>query len=358
MTEAITYRIGFDVAKGVFQAHAVKNEPGEPVAFRKRLKRAQVEAFFAGLPRSLIGMEACGSAHYWARVARRYGHEVRLMPPAYVKAYVKRNKTDLLDAEAICEAVGRPTMRFVPIKEEADQAMVALHRMRASFVEKRTAAGNQLRGELSEFGIVAPVGKRGLSDLLSLVETGAEETGAERFMGLPAALRLVLAELARQWRACDEVVRGMDREIAASVKRSPRAMRLTFMPGIGPVGASAIDAMLPNPGVFKSGRHFAAFLGLTPREDSSGKTVRRGGITKKGDTYLRRILVQGATSYLAKVRCGQVKGVSAWVLRMAAHPKRKLAAVALANKMARVAWAMLAKDEDYRAPAAALEAAA
>jgi transposase len=353
MTEAITYRIGIDVAKGVFQVHAVKNEPGEPVAFRKRLKRAQVEAFFAKLPRSLIGMEACGSAHYWARLARKYGHEVRLMPPAYVKAYVKRNKTDALDAEAICEAVGRPTMRFVPIKGEADQAMVALHRMRASFVEKRTAAGNQLRGELSEFGIVAPAGKRGLSDLLTLVEIEAE-----RFMGLPAALRLVLAELARQWRVCDEVVRRMDREIAVSVKRSPRAMRLSFVPGIGPVGASAIDAMLPNPGVFKSGRHFAAFLGLTPREDSSGKTVRRGAITKKGDRYLRRILVQGATSYLAKVRSGQVKGASAWVLRMAAHPKRKLAAVALANKMARIAWAMLAKDEDYRAPAAALKAAA
>jgi transposase len=353
MTEAITYRIGFDVAKGVFQAHAVKNEPGEPVAFTKRLKRAQVEAFFATLPRSLIGMEACGSAHYWARVARKYGHEVRLMPPAYVKAYLKRNKTDALDAEAICEAVGRPTMRFVPIKDEADQAMVALHRMRASFVEKRTAAGNQLRGELAEFGIVAPVGKRGLSELLVLVETEAE-----RFMGLPAALRLVLAELARQWRSCDEVVRRMDREIAVSVKRSARAMRLTWVPGIGPVGASAIDAMLPNPRVFKSGRHFAAFLGLTPREDSTGKTVRRGPITKKGDTYLRRILVQGATSYLAKVRSGQVKGASAWVLRMAAHPKRKLAAVALANKMARIAWAMLAHDEDYRAPAAALRAAA
>ena len=352
MTEAITYRIGFDVAKGVFQAHAVKNETGEAVAFRKRLKRSQVEAFFAGLPRSLIGMEACSSAHYWARVARKYGHEVRLMPPAYVKAYVKRNKTDALDAEAICEAVGRPTMRFVPIKEEDDQAMVALHRIRASFVEKRTAAGNQLRGELAEFGIVAPAGKRGLSDLLSLVETEAE-----RFMGLPAALRLVLGELARQWRSCDEVVRGMDRQIAARVKRSARAMRLTGVPGIGPVGASAIDAMLPNPGVFKSGRHFAAFLGLTPREDSSGKTVKRGAITKKGDTYLRRLLVQGATSYLAKVRGGQITGASAWVLRMASHPKRKLAAVALANKMARIAWALLAHDEDYRAPAAVLKAA-
>jgi len=352
MTEAITYRVGFDVAKGVFQVHGVKNEPGEPVAFKKRLKRSQVERFFATLPRSLIGMEACASAHYWARLAQRHGHEVRLMPPAYVKAYVKRNKTDALDAEAICEAVGRPTMRFVPVKSEDDQALVALHRIRASFVAKRTAAANQLRGELSEFGIVAPAGKRGLSDLLSLVESEAE-----RFMGLPAALRLVLAELARQWRRCDEVVRGMDRAIAASVKRSARARRLSWVPGIGPVGASAIAAMLPNPQVFKSGRHFAAFLGLTPREDSSGKTVRRGPITKKGDSYLRRILVQGATSYLAKVRSGRVTGASAWVLRMAAHPKRKLAAVALANKMARIAWAMLAKDEDYRAPAAVLEAA-
>jgi transposase len=224
--------------------------------------------------------------------------------------------------------------------------------MRASFVEKRTAAANQLRGALAEFGIIAPVGKRGLSELLSLVETEAE-----RFLGLPAALRLMLAELARQWRSCDEAVRRMDREIAVSVKKSARGMRLTLVPTIGPVGASAIDAMLPNPHVFKSGRHYAAFLGLTPREDSSGKTVKRGSITKKGDSYLRRILVQGATSYLARVRRGQVKGASAWVLRMAAHPKRKLAAVALANKTARIAWAMLAKGEDYRAPTAAMATA-
>jgi transposase len=353
MNETITYRIGFDVAKGVFQAHAVRlNEPGEPVAFSKRLKRAQVERFFATLPRSLIGLEACGSAHYWARVAGRYGHEVRLMPPAYVKPYVKRNKSDPLDAEAICEAVGRPTMRFVPVKSEADQATLMLHRMRASFVEKRTAAANQLRAALAEFGIVAAAGNRGLSELLTLVETEAE-----KFMGLPAALRLVLAELARQWRSCDEVVRRMDREIAVGVKKSARAMRLTLVPTIGPVGASAIDAILPNPHVFQSGRHFAAFLGITPREDSSGKTVRRGPITKKGDTYLRRILVLGATAYLARVRRGQVKGVSPWLLRMAAHPKRKLAAVALANKTARIVWAMLAKGEDYRAPTAALQAA-
>jgi len=353
MNQAITFRIGIDVAKGVFQAHAVTmNEPGEPVAFKKRLKRSQMQDFFAKLPPSLIGMEACSSAHYWARVARRYGHEVRLMPPAYVKAYVKRNKTDAIDAEAICEALGRPTMRFVPVKSEADQAKVALHRIRASFVEKRTAAANQLRAELSEFGIVAGVGARGLSELLGLVETEAEG-----FAVLPAELRLVLTELARQWRGCDEVVRRMDREIALGLRKNERAMRLTLVPCIGPIGASVIDAMLPNPHVFKSGRHFAAFLGLTPREDSSGKTVRRGAISKKGDSYLRRILVLGATAFLARVRRGQVKGVSPWVLRMAAHPKRKLAAVALANKTARIAWAMLAKGEDYRAPTAALAAA-
>jgi transposase len=354
MDKTITYRIGLDLAKGVFQAHAVKNEPGEPVAFRKRLKRSQVEAFFAKLPPSLIGMEACSSAHYWARVARRYGHEVRLMPPAYVKAYVKRNKTDAIDAEAICEALGRPTMRFVPVKSEADQGLVALHRMRASFVEKRTAAANQLRAELAEFGTVAPAGKRGLAELLALIEpdpeTGAE---AERFSILPRPLRLLLEELARQWRSCNEAVHRMDREIELGVRKNARASRLTAVPCIGPIGASVIDAMLPNPQVFKSGRHFAAFLGLTPREDSSGKTVRRGPITKKGDSYLRRILVLGATSYLARVRRGLVKGVSPWVARMAAHPKRKLAAVALANKTARIAWAMLAKGEDYRAPTAA-----
>jgi transposase len=340
------------VAKSVFQVHGVKNEPGEPVALKRRLKRGALERFLAKLPPSLIGMEACSSAHYWARLARSYGHDVRLMPPAYVKAYVKRNKTDAHDAAAICEAVGRPSMRFVPIKNEADQAMLTLHRMRASFVAKRTTAANQLRAAFAEFGIVAPVGAAGFSQLLKLIELEAET-----FVRLPLVLRLVLAELARQWQSCEAVVRRMDAEIAASVKRSERAKRLTAVPGIGPVGASAIDCLLPDPGVFRSGRDFAAWAGLTPREDSSGKTVRRGPITKKGDGYLRRLLVLGATSYLARVRRGQSKAASPWVVKMAAHPRRKLAAVALANKTARIAWAMLAKDTDYRAPAAALQAA-
>jgi len=314
MSEAITYRIGFDVAKGVFQVHGVANEPGERVALVRRLRRRQVAAFFATLPRSLIGMEACGSAHYWARLAQQHGHAVRLMPPAYVKAYVKRNKTDAHDAAAICEAVARPHMRFVPVKGEADQALLMLHRMRASFVEKRTAAANQLRAA-------------------------------------------VLVELARQWRSVAGAVRKMDAEIAAGVKQSARAQRLLAVPAIGPVGASALDALLPNPQVFRSGRDFAAWTGLTPREDSSGQSLRRGPISKQGDGYLRRILVLGATAHLARVRRGQVQGASAWVLKMAAHPKRKLAAVALANKTARIAWAMLARNENYRAPAAALQAA-
>ena len=352
MNATITYRIGFDVAKNVFQVHGVKNEAGEPVALVRRLRRAQVAPFFAKLPRSLIGMEACGSAHYWARVAQSHGHEVRLMPPAYVKAYVKRNKTDAHDAAAICEAVGRPSMRFVAVKSEQAQAMVMLHRVRASFVEKRTAAANQLRAMFAEVGIVAPAGARGSSELLALVETQAEP-----FVRLPAALRLGLAEPARQWQSVDATVRKMQAEIVASVKRSARAMRMTVVPGIGPIGASAIDCLLPDPHAFRSGRDFAAWNGLTPREDSSGQSVRRGPITKKGDGYLRRILVLGATAYLARVRRGHTKGASAWVLKMAAHPKRKLAAVALANKMARIAWAMLARDEDYRAPVAVLQAA-
>jgi len=352
VTEAITYRIGLDVAKGVFQVHGVKNEAGEPVVIRRRLKRGQVEGFFAKLPRSVIGMEACSSAQHWARLAQSYGHEVRLMPPAYVKAYVKRNKTDAHDAAAICEAVGRPSMRFVAVKSESDQAMLMLHRVRASFVVKRTAAANQLRAAFAEFGLVAPVGARGFKELLASIES--EEAS---FARLPRALRLVLTELAWQWKSCEAAVRRMDVEIAAAAKASERARRLTRVPGIGPVGASAIDVLLPDPQLFRSGRDFAAWVGLTPREESSGKTVKRGSITKKGDGYLRRLLVLGATAHLARVRRGHTKGASAWVVKIAAHPKRKLAAVALANKMARIAWAMLATGEDYRAPAALPQAA-
>jgi transposase len=346
MSEISRLRVGIDLAKTVFQVHGVREVPGEPVVMMKRLARSQMEPFLAKLPPSLIGMEACGSAHYWARIAQKHGHEVHLIPPAHVKPYVRRNKTDANDAAAICEALSRPTMRFVPVKSEADQATLMLHRVRASFVEKRTAAANQLRAMLAEFGVVMPVGERGLSHLLKLVETRGDA-----FECLPQSLRLVLEQLALQWRHVDSAVRTMDVEIAASLKTNARARRLRDVPVIGPIGASAIDALLPNPKVFKSGRDFAAWIGLTPREDSSGNTIRRGSITKKGDGYLRRILVLGATAYLARVRRGAVKGASEWEQRMAAHPKRKLAAVALANKTARIAWAMLAKDQDYRAPA-------
>jgi transposase len=301
-----------DVAKGVFQVHGVRAEPGEPVALARRLRRAQLEPFLARLPPSLIGLEACGAAHHWARVAARHGHAVRL------------------------------------VKSEADQALLMLHRTRASFVAKRTAAANQLRAAFAEFGITAAAGARGFGELLALVE-GAAET----FLRLPAALRLVLAELAQHWRGCAAAVRRLDAAIAASVRRSERAQRLLAVPGIGPLAASAIDALLPDPQVFRSGRHFAAWTGLTPREDSSGTSVRRGPITKRGDGYLRRLLVLGATAYLARVRRGRTKDAAPWVVAMAAHPKRKLAAVALANKTARIAWALLARGEAYRAPAAA-----
>lgn len=352
MNKASRLRIGIDLAKGVFQVHGVRQEPGEPVVLTKRLRRAQMGPLLARLPRALIGMEACAAAHHWARLAQRYGHEVRLMPPVYVKAYVKRNKTDAHDAAAICEALSRPTMRFVPVKSEADQALIMLHRTRAAFVAKRTAAANQLRAAFAEVGIVTPTGARGLADLLALIET--EGTA---FTEQPAALQLVLGELARHWRSLDAAVRRMDREILASLRADGRAKRLTGVPGIGPIGASAIAALLPNPRVFRSGRDFAAWIGLTPREDSSGKTTRRGGISKKGDGYLRRLLVLGATAYLARVRRGQIREASAWQRRMAAHPRRKLAAVALANKLARIAWAMLAKGEAYRSSAGLATAA-
>ena len=346
-------RVGIDLAKGVFQVHAVRQGPSEPVAFTKRLKRSQMEALFAKLPPSLIGMEACGSAHYWARVAKRYGHEVRLMPPAYVKAYLKRNKSDALDAEAICEAVGRPTMRFVPVKDEAGQAMMTLHKVRASFVQKRTTSANQLRAAFSEFGIVTQVGERGFAELVGLVEQRGEA-----FERLPDALRLVLEELARQWRGADAAVANLERAILADLKVNTRAKKLLKVPVIGPMGASAIEVALPNPHVFRSGRDFAAWMGLTPGVDMSANTVRKMPITKKGDGYLRRLLVLGATMRLALIRRGRAKDVSPWEQRMAAHPKRKLAAVALANKSARIAWAMLAKNEDYRVPVAALAVAA
>lgn len=349
MTELIRLRIGIDLAKSVFQVHGVRQEPGEPVAFTKRLKRSQLEHFLSKLAPSLIGMEACSTAHYWARVAVKHGHEVRLMPPAYVKAYVKRNKTDAHDAAAICEAMSRATMRFVAVKSEADQAMISLHRTRASFVARRTALVNQTRAAFAEAGVVAAAGAGGFSDLLRLIETRADA-----FACLAPALRMVLEELAAQWESVDKAVRRFDAGIAAALKNNVRAKRLMQVPAIGPIGASALDAHLPEPAVFASGRDFAAWIGLTPREASSGNTVRRGSITKKGDGYLRRLLVLGATAYLARVRRGAVKTASAWERKMAAHPRRKLAAVALANKTARIAWAMLARSEDYRAPDAAV----
>jgi transposase len=244
-------------------------------------------------------------------------------------------------------------MRFVPVKNEAGQAMITLHRIRASFVERRTAVANQLRATFSEFGIVAPVGESGLNDLLELVETRGEEIAH-----LPEALVLVLEELARQWRGADIAVANLERVIRADLRAKPRAKTLTQVPSIGPMGASAIEAHLPDPHVFRSGRDFAAWMGLTPGIDKSANTVRKMGITKKGDGYLRRTLVLAATMRLALIRRGRAKGVSAWERRMAAHPKRKLAAVALANKSARIAWAMLAKNENYRAPVEAPAAAA
>jgi transposase len=353
MTEISRLRIGFDIAKGVFQAHGVHMEPGEPVAFAKRLRRCDVEKFFARLPASDIGMEACGSAYYWARLAQKHGHDVRLIPPAYVKPYVRRNKTDANDAAAICEAMSRPSMRFVPVKSEADQALIMLHRTRAAFVKERTALANRTRAAFAEYGIVQPVGEGGLNELRATI---ANQT--EAFLQLPAALRLVLELLAQQWVNVDACVRRFDAEIAAGIKTNTRARSLTKVPVIGPAGASAIDAMLPNPNVFKSGRDFAAWIGLTPREESSGNTIRRGGISKKGDGYLRRLLVLGATARLALIRRGRAKNVSDWELKMAAHPKRKLAAVALANKSARIAWAMLARNEIYRVPNGGFAAAA
>ena len=334
--------IGLDIAKNVFELHG--RDASGKVVLRRRLKRAQVEAFFAALPKAVIGMEACGSAHHWARVLQRLGHEVRLMPPSYVKPYVKRNKNDGRDAEACCEAMGRPDMRFVPVKSIEQQAALSLHRGRELLVRQRTRTANALRALLSEFGIVAPVGRRGLAQLLAAVTSedallpGSALTAARAYATQHANLEAAIEELAAG--------------IEAEARADARAPLLMGAPGVGPLTAHALLATMPDPARFKSGRDFAAWLGLTPREDSTGGKQRLGAITKQGDQTLRRLLVLGATAWLRHVARRPDKA-SPWLRRlMARQPKKKILAVAQAARTARILWAMLTRNQPYRAPLA------
>jgi transposase len=329
--------IGLDIAKNVFQAHGV-DAAGKTVV-TKQLRRGQVIDYFEKLAPCLIGMEACASAHHWARELTKLGHTVRLMPASYVKAYVKRSKNDAADAAAICEAVTRPSMRFVPVKTIDQQAALALHRCRDLLIRQRTQLINALRAHLAELGMVAAKGKAGVKDVVAIV------TGTQ----LPGPMRQALQALVKQLAALQEQIGELERGIHAQHRASDRSRRLETIPGIGVIGATAIAATITDPSAFKSGRELAAWIGLVPRQNSTGGKERLGGISKQGDRYLRRLLVAGGMSVIRHARAHPDK--HPWVMKLLARKPSKVVAVALANKAARIAWAVLAKGESYRAPA-------
>jgi len=343
MTKITT--IGLDLAKNVFQVHGVDGSGA--VVVKRQLRRADVEKFFAKLPPCLVGAEACGSAHHWARVISRYGHEVRLMPPAYVKPYVKRNKNDGRDAEGVCEAVRRPTMRFVAVKSVEQQAILAVHSTRALLVRQRTMAANALRAALSELGIVAAQGYEGLRKLIARLEEPSED--------IPQMMRGALLVLARHWQALDADERVLEQQIAKAARCNQEARRLMEVPGVGPIIASAILAKVADAKLFRSGRDFAAWIGLTGKDHGTGGKHRPGRISKQGDRMLRALLISGASAHL---RQQKARGVTdPWLRDLLARRPYKVAMVAFAGKTARIIWAMLVKGEPYRdrasAPAAA-----
>jgi len=329
--------IGLDLAKSVFQVHCV-DEHGHVVK-RRKLRRGEVIGFFAALAPCLVGMEACGGAHYWARRLAQFGHEVRLMPPQYVKPYVKTNKNDARDAEAICEAVRRPAMRFVPVKSVEQQAVLSLHRARQGFVRARTAQSNQLRGLLAEFGLVLPAGMAQIrGQVVALVESAQE---------LPACMRQLVGMLLENFKAIDAKVKELERQILDWHRASEASRRLEAIPGIGPLGASALVASIADASSFKSGRQLAAWLGLVPKQDSSGGKTRLLGMSKRGDTYLRTLLIHGARSVIRAEQ--QKKRPNPWLASLLQRRNPNVAAVALANKNARVLWALLVHDRPFRA---------
>ena len=332
--------VGLDLAKNVFQIHAI--DAGGKVVVRRQLRRSEVLKFFSVLSPCLVGMEACASAHHWARELVARGHEVRLMPPAYVKPYVKRGKTDAADAEAIAEAVTRPTMRFVAVKTVDQQAVLMLHKTRDLLVRQRTMLINALRGHLAEYGIVAAKGPGGVSSLTAMLH---EAQGS-----LPPLARSALHGIAAQLRGLGSEIKRLETQIVDWHRADTTSRRLATIPGIGPITASAIAATVPDISLFRSGRQFAAWLGLTPRAHSSGGRERQAGISKQGDGYIRRLLVVGATAVMRMARkTATDRGRTMQLLERKAP---KIVAVALANKTARIAWAVMARDEVYVARAA------
>jgi len=333
--------IGLDVAKNVFQVHGVDGH-GNTV-LRKRLRRKDVRSFFATLAPCVVGIEACGTAHYWAREIGSVGHELKLISPAYVKPYVKRNKNDSADAEAICEAVGRPSMRFVPVKSADQQSVLMLHRARDLLVRQRTMLVNALRGHLAEYGIVAAQGIGNVTRLVEMLKDGNEAL-------IPALARRVLSSIVEQLRQLYLRIQELELEILVWHKSNETSQRLATIPGIGPITATAIVASVGTPSQFRSGRHFAAWLGLVPRQNSSGDKERLGRISKRGDKYIRRLLVIGATSVIRYARSKTAQR-NDWLNRLLARRPARLVSVALANKMARIAWVVLARGDIYRLPA-------
>ena len=329
--------IGLDLAKRVFQVHAITVDG---TVLKKRLRRGQVHAFFAALKPCLVGMEACATAHFWARQLRQLGHDVRLMPAQYVKAYLRRGKNDAADAAAICEAVTRPSMRLVPIKSEDQQAALMLHRARDLLVRQRTQLINAICGHLAEFGVIEAQGPWNVPRLLA----GMEEASLPDLV--PSLVRLLAGQLEEVELRIDEI----DTQIAAWHKASAVSQRLAGVPGIGPLVATAIAATVPDPTVFRSGREFAAWLGLVPRQNSTGGKTRLGRTSRQGNAYIRRLLVIGAQSALF---CSKATKANPWIQALLAKRPRMVVAVALANKMARIAWALMARQTTYQAVVAA-----
>ena len=329
--------IGIDLAKTVFQVHGV--DARGKVVIRRSLKREQMAAFFANTPPCLIGMEACGSAHYWARKLQAQGHTVKLMAPQFVKPYVKTNKNDVADAEAICEAVTRPTMRFVPIKNVEQQAILALHTARQGFVKARTAQANQIRGLLAEFGLVIPQG-------IGHIATSLPEILEDGENGLPGDFRHLIERLGAHLKELDRQVQELDVQIQSWHRNHAASRRLAAIPGIGAMTASALLGSIGDAKNFASGRQFAAWLGLVPRQHSSGGKQTLLGISKRGDSYLRTLLIHGARAVirLAENTPGYA---GSWLAGVLQRRHKNVATVALANRNARIAWALLAHDREY-----------
>lgn len=329
--------VGIDLAKNVFQLHGV-DKLGKTV-IKKQLRRDQMVGFFVNLPACLIGMEACGSAHHWGRKLQSFGHTVKLMAPQFVKPYVKSNKNDAADAEAICEAVGRPNMRFVPIKNMEQQTVLALHRARQGFVKARTAQANQIRGLLGEFGLIIP---QGIGYVRTRVPELIEDTSNE----LPSAFRLLIQRLLEHLKELDQPISELEVQIQAWHRNNAASCKLAQIPGIGPMTASALVASIGDAKNFDNGRQVAAWLGLVPKQHSSGGKQNLLGMSKRGDTYLRTLLIHGARSVIRGA--ARKPDSCSWINGVVNRRNKNVAAVALANKNARIVWALLAHEQNYQ----------